>query len=89
MRFEASGEKLALADTLADGHAARAEVIVVDQHGKFMDSDTFYAATADGAKWFNLGTPDGTGNIAEGYEVRIRVCINETTTCSWWEYGVA
>jgi hypothetical protein len=87
--FQASGEWLAMADTLADGHAARAEVIVVDQNGKFMDSDTFYSSTADEAVWINLGTPDGTGDIPEGYEVRIRVCINETTTCSWWEYGVA
>ncbi|MER6618003.1 hypothetical protein [Streptomyces xantholiticus] len=79
--FQASGEWLAMADSLADGHAARAEVIVVDQNGKFMDSDTFYASTADGAVWLNLGAPDGTGDIPEGYEVRIGVCINETTTC--------
>lgn len=87
--FEPHGEELLMEDLLADGHAARAEVIVVNASGRFVESDTFYSSTADGARWINLGTPDGSGNIPEDYEVRIRVCINETSTCSWWESGIA
>lgn len=87
--FNPDGEHLYLKDAYADGHSARATVLVFDKNGTYVDGDTFYAATADGWMDFNLGTPDGSGDIPEGYRVSIRVCINDTTTCSAYAKGFA
>ncbi|WP_053747782.1 hypothetical protein [Streptomyces sp. MMG1533] len=87
--FDPYGEKLSVKDGYADGHAARARVVVTDAQGHTQDEDTFYVGTADGLKEYNLGTPDGSGDIAEGLNVTVYVCINETTTCSPSTFGKA
>lgn len=38
---------------------------------------------------FELGTPDGTGDIREGYWVAIRVRPEGTNSWSHWAYGKA
>lgn len=37
----------------------------------------------------NLGTPDHSGNIPDGYEVRTRICVGTSTTCTPWVTGRA
>lgn len=89
-RFYAWGERLELTDRYADGHAARAEVRVYNKSGSLVDTDTFYT-TQDSptSRDINMGTPDGSGNIPEGYEVRIKLCINETSICTSALWGKA
>ena len=84
--FWPRGETLNVMDRRSDGQPARAEVRVENRNGVTVDRDTFYT-TYDST--FNLGTPDGSGNIPEGYRVYIRVCIGNSDQCSVWTQGVA
>jgi hypothetical protein len=83
--FVPNGEVLHVMDRRTDGHQARAEVAVASSIG-VIDHDVLrssYDST------FDLGTPDGTGDIAEGLSVYIRVCVGETGRCSPWAKGTA
>lgn len=84
--FWPRGETLNVMDRRSDGQPARAEVTVENRSGVTVDRDTFYS-TYDST--FNLGTPDGSGNIPEGYRVYIRVCIGDSDRCSPWAQGIA
>lgn len=84
--FWPRGETLNVMDRRSDGQSARAEVRVENRSGVTVDRDTFYS-TYDST--FNLGTPDGSGNIPEGYRVYIRVCIGDSDRCSVWTQGIA
>ncbi|WP_147915407.1 hypothetical protein [Ruania zhangjianzhongii] len=84
--FWPRGERLNLLDNLSDGHQARANVEVRDRNDNVVDRDTFYTSSNTD---FNLGTPDGTGNIPEGYQVWIQVCVGDTDHCAPWVLGYA
>lgn len=84
--FWPRGETLDLMDNLSDGHQARANVEVRDRNDNVVDRDVFY--TSSNAE-FNLGTPDGTGNIPEGYQVWVQVCVGNTGHCAPWVLGYA
>ena len=84
--FWPRGETLNLLDSISDGDQARANVEVRNRNGTVVDRDTF--RTSSSAE-FNLGTPDGTGNIPEGYQVWIQVCVGNTGHCAPWVMGVA
>lgn len=79
-------EELRLLDRRADGHQARAEVVVRNHAGHVVDRDTYFSRYDAN---FNLGTPDGSGDIPEGYRVAIRVCADQTNHCSPWARGTA
>lgn len=85
--FAPRGEWLYLTDRTGDYHVARADVLVTDTSDRVLDRDTFYADAVDDK--FNLGTPDGSGDIAEGHNVWIRVCLSDTQNCAGWVRGVA
>lgn len=88
--FNPYGEMLYLVDSMSDGHAARGELLVYDRSGDLVDRDTFYRDTGDDPlDTLDLGTPDGSGNIPDGYNVWMRVCINETSTCTSYVRGTA
>lgn len=84
--FWPRGETLNVMDRRSDGQQARAEVTVENRSGVTVDRDTFYSSYDS---TFNLGTPDGSGDIPEGYRVYIRVCIGNSDLCSPWTQGVA
>jgi hypothetical protein len=79
------GETLKVYDNLRDGHAAKV-FVSVQKNGTSVDTDTFYVGSSESGKVFNLGTPDGSGDIAEGLTVAIKVCINEVGICSQTHY---
>ncbi|TCC08291.1 hypothetical protein [Kribbella soli] len=83
--FYDNGEMLKVRDNLSDGHAAKV-VVSVQKNGASLDTDTFYVGTSESGKVFDLGTPDGSGDIAEGLTVAIKVCINEVGICSQTYY---
>ena len=68
--FVADGEKLLLTDNLTDKRQAVADVYVYNKRGYFVDKDHFMIGTN---KTYQLGSPDGSGDIPEGYSVVIRV----------------
>lgn len=74
--FAAYGEVLTLQDLASDGYHAKAYVNVYDEHGTHVDKDTFILPEDTGRETYNLGTPDGTGNIPEDHKVTIQVCID-------------
>lgn len=85
--FDPYGETLELDDQFTDGHEARADVVVSDPiTERVLDRDTLF--TSYRGK-FNLGTPDGTGDIQEELTVSIRVCQHGTGICSPWENGLS
>lgn len=86
--FDPYGEILTVRDDHPDGHAAKVIFRVYGSTGT-IDVDTFYVGTADTGKTFNLGTPDGTGDITEGRQISVQICINETSRCSTQHYGKA
>ncbi|AUH40821.1 hypothetical protein CXR04_11650 [Streptomyces sp. CMB-StM0423] len=49
-----------------------------------IDSDHFR-----GVRSYNLGTPDGSGDIAEGLNVEFRVCAPGIQCSDAWVYGTA
>lgn len=98
--FQAHGEKLRVWDRHTDGVRAQVQVRVyrhADADGVpygIIDEDIFYVGDY---QEFNLGTPDGSGNIAEGRWVGIRI-RPERVTCypepgcpewSYWAFGKA
>jgi catechol 2,3-dioxygenase-like lactoylglutathione lyase family enzyme len=83
--FDPYGERLILWDRFSDGHQARADVVVRDPSGAAIDRDSNLYTSYTGE--FNLGTPDGSGDITEGLRVAIRVCLAGTTICSGWATG--
>ena len=89
--FTAYGEKLQVTDFVTDCRRAEAEVRVyrhADAHGApygLIDTDRFFVGSE---ATFDLGTPDGSGNITEGRWVAIRV-RPEGLRWSEWAYGKA
>ncbi|WP_371099383.1 hypothetical protein [Streptomyces sanglieri] len=65
--FHAEGETLEVWDRLTDGSEATVVLKVYDRDNNLVDTDKF---TTGKDHTFNLGTPDGSGNITEGYKVR-------------------
>lgn len=86
VRFDANGEVLSLYDGRQDGQYAIAEVFVYNKSGTRVDTDVF--KTGLSREQFNLGTPDGSGDIPEGYVVKINVCVGNIT-CTGTGKGVA
>jgi hypothetical protein len=72
VQFWAEGEHLSLWDFHPDGHEAEATAYITEPGGEMVDFDRFRTGSSDGAH-YNLGTPDGSGNIPEGYKVWIRL----------------
>ncbi|MEV5205452.1 hypothetical protein [Streptomyces sp. NPDC053720] len=64
--FHAKGETLDVWDRCKDGYEAKVTVKVYNLLGILVDLDEF---TAGQDTTFNLGTPDGSGDIHEGYKV--------------------
>jgi hypothetical protein len=85
--FSARGETLMLEDWESDGHHAKAYVKVYNGSGSLVDTDTFILPDNTNREIYNLGTPDGSGNIRDGYDVSIQVCMNGG--CSQRAWGVA
>ena len=90
-RFYAVGERLLLQDRWADGRRLEAEVRVyrhADADGNpydRIDVDRFFVGSLDVKQ---LGTPDGTGDIAEGRWIALRI-RPEGLSWSGWVYGRA
>lgn len=80
--FIAPGEYLKLMDNVSDGSEAHAVVKVYNRSGKLVDTDTFDTGTK---ATYNLGTPDGSGDVPEGYKIKITVSgggfLGDTITC--------
>ena len=72
VRFLAEGERLAVWDSYSDGHEAEVTAYITEPGGEMVDFDRFRTGSYDGA-YYNLGTPDGSGNVPEGYKVWIRL----------------
>ncbi|MFF2642152.1 hypothetical protein ACFVUB_20190 [Streptomyces niveus] len=81
--FVAEGEKLLLEDRWVEGAEVAADLFVM-KDGKRIDGDYF-----EGVGSYNLGTPDGSGDIAEGLKVEFRVCAVGIQCSSAWVYGTA
>lgn len=82
-RFYPYGEVLKLSDNRSDGYAARAHVNVYNKSGTKVDTDTLYTTqNAWTTRHIELGTPDGSGNIPEGYTVSIKLCVNGIDVCT-------
>ncbi|HEY9411304.1 MAG TPA: hypothetical protein VIP77_17125 [Jiangellaceae bacterium] len=80
--FYDNGEMLKVYDNLRDGHATKVQVSVLNRNGTSVDTDTYYVGSSESGKVFDLGTPDGSGDIPENYTVKIKVCINEVGMCT-------
>lgn len=86
VEFQAYDELLKLYDDHSDGRQACAQVKVyrhADSDGvpyDEIDSDRFCTGTD---RTYELGTPDGSGNIREGRWVAIRVAPWGTTLSPW------
>lgn len=84
--FWPQDETLNVMDRRSDGHQARAQVRVSSPGGTLVDTDTYYTSYDT---TFKLGSPDGSGDIPEGYNVLVRVCVGETEQCGPWVRGIA
>lgn len=84
--FWPQDETLNVMDRRSDGHQARAQVRVSSPGGTLVDTDTYYSSHDS---TFNLGSPDWTSDIPEGYNVLVRVCVGETEQCGPWSRGIA
>ena len=73
VQFSAKGEYLDLFDFTTDGHKAEATVAVTNPDGFFEDVVDFDRFTTGTTGHYNLGSPDGSGNIPDGYHVWIRL----------------
>ncbi|MGW7284609.1 hypothetical protein ACWGH4_03795 [Streptomyces sp. NPDC054847] len=71
--FNPYGEVLAVEDQRQDGLLATAQVLVYDKSGTRVDVDNL--STGESYETFNLGTPDGSGDIPEGYTVKLNISI--------------
>ncbi|NGN65910.1 hypothetical protein G5C51_18665 [Streptomyces sp. A7024] len=70
-QFWAKGEDFHLWDFVTDGREAQAVVIVYHPRtGEQLDVDRFKVSPD---RHYKLGTPDGSGNIPEGYKVTVRL----------------
>lgn len=87
IQFQAKGENVYVKDfsNLKSGLVAR--VYVYDKSGEIIDADSFRTKASDTA--YNLGTPDGSGNIPEGYKVSIQVESVDSGYYSDWGYFTA
>lgn len=81
--FVAEGEKLILEDRWTDGAEVSSNLFVM-RNGERIDTDYFR-----GADSYNLGTPDGSGDVAEGLKVEFRVCAIGIQCSTAWVYGTA
>lgn len=84
--FWPQDETLNVMDRRSDGYQARAQVRVSSPGGTLVDTDTYYTSYDT---TFDLGSPDGSGDIPEGYNVMVRVCVGETEQCGPWSRGIA
>jgi hypothetical protein len=84
LSFYSYGETLKLWDGLTDGTEAVAKVWVYNKQGQLVDTDTFRTGTT---QTYNLGTPDGSGDVPEGYTLRFELS-GGGVTCGggqqWW-----
>lgn len=99
--FDAYGEELTVKDHASDGDAAVAYVRVYDFWRCRLDIPEWYDFTEDtdrfvmsiGEDTYNLGTPDGSGDIDEDDLVEIMVCRGYKSipgdNCSPWRSGIA
>lgn len=86
--FAPKGELLQLFDRFTDRQLARADVVVtIPWTGVVVDRDSNLYSSFDEHFW--LGTPDGSGDIPEGFNVSIRVCVGDGLPCSGWVTGRA
>lgn len=85
--FDAYGELLTLTDRIADGYGVASDVRVLNSDGKVLDYDSLHHATD--TKRFNLGTPDGSGDITEGLSVEFNVCAKGLKCSNLYAYGKA
>ncbi|MFC4337001.1 hypothetical protein [Salininema proteolyticum] len=85
VNFNAYGEELRLEDRHTDGRRART-IVEVYNGDNLKDTDVFANA---GTETYNLGTPDGSGNIPEGYRVEMRLCVGDIGCSSDFAWGRA
>lgn len=71
IQFQAKGEHLYVKDFQNLDRRLEAYVFVWDKSGDLVDRDVFTTSASD--REYNLGTPDGSGNIPDGYRVAIRI----------------
>lgn len=83
--FDPWGEELQLRDMNTDGDRAVAFVRVF-RGSYIIDEDDFYSG--EPYKYYQLGTPDGTGDIDEGVTVEFKLC-REGFQCTGWTRGRA
>ncbi|MEQ4305241.1 hypothetical protein ABNF97_28325 [Plantactinospora sp. B6F1] len=88
VHFQAYGEKLWVYVRVGMASKGKVTVVVYDTTGKHVDTDTFTVDIGENRE-LNLGTPDGSGNIAEGYTVYSRICVGNSTTCTPYAKGRA
>lgn len=77
--FEARDERLKLWDNRTDGRVAEAYLIINSPNGGYVERDILRTGSR---RTFELGTPDGSGNIPEGYQVSISL---RPAGCAWSE----
>ncbi|MGB9034868.1 MAG: hypothetical protein WCC45_10145, partial [Paeniglutamicibacter sp.] len=88
--FCARDEKLTVLDQKTDnvGAYVKLEVFKPDHNSegnfKHDEWDEFFVPSK---RTFELGTPDGTGDIREGMPVRFKVCKGKGGPCSKWVQG--
>lgn len=75
--FHPYGETLVVWDRLTDGFEATVVLKVYDRDHNLVDTDKF---TTGKDRTFNLGTPDGSGDITEGYKVKFILNAGAYTT---------
>lgn len=99
--FDAYGEELTVKDHASDGDAAVAYVKVYHFWRCRLDIPEWYDDPEDsdrmvmsiGEDTYNLGTPDGSGDVDEDELVEIQICRGYKSVpgdnCSAWESGIA
>ncbi|MFE7245300.1 hypothetical protein [Streptomyces sp. NPDC057580] len=83
--FNAYDEKLRVRDEFADGHEAVVDMKFYNRSGDLVDTDQFVCGNDC---TYNLGTPDGSGDVPEGYRVAMKLSAGGDTT-GWETHGKA
>ncbi|MEV5203403.1 hypothetical protein [Streptomyces sp. NPDC053720] len=85
-KFHAYGEVLTVEDRIEDGAQVVVDVRVYDTKLNLRDTDKFTCPTE--CK-YDLGTPDGSGDIPEGWVVKFRVGTDTMPYRTGWINGSA
>lgn len=85
-KFHAYGEVLTVEDRLEDSNQVVVDVRVYDTKLNLRDTDKFTCPTE--CK-YDLGTPDGSGDIPEGWVVKFRVGTDTMSYRTDWISGSA